>query len=49
MRNPLFGFVTIAALALGVFAAPVDGVADDRKVWKVGILWHGRIRSLWRP
>jgi len=40
MRNPLFGFVTIAALALGVFAAPVDGVADDRKVWKVGILWH---------
>ena len=39
MRNPLFGFVTIAALALSLFAAPVDA-ADDREVWKVGILWH---------
>jgi putative ABC transport system substrate-binding protein len=39
MRNPLFGLVTIAALALSLFAAPVDA-ADDRKVWKVGILWH---------
>jgi putative ABC transport system substrate-binding protein len=39
MRNPLFGLVTIAALALSLVAAPVDA-ADDRKVWKVGILWH---------
>src|SRR3954462_13382952 len=40
MRNPLFGPVALGALALGLLATPIDAAADDRKVWKVGILWH---------
>jgi putative tryptophan/tyrosine transport system substrate-binding protein len=40
MRNSLFGFVTLATLVAGALGSPVDAAPDDRKVWKVGLLWH---------
>lgn len=39
MRNPVFGLVMALAVATG-FLAPPANAADERKIWKVGILWH---------
>jgi putative ABC transport system substrate-binding protein len=40
MRNPLFGIITAAAIAAGLLASHTGALADERKVSKVGILWH---------
>jgi putative tryptophan/tyrosine transport system substrate-binding protein len=40
MRNFLLGFVTLLTLSAGVLGRLADAGADDKKVWKVGILWH---------
>jgi putative ABC transport system substrate-binding protein len=40
MRNSLFGIITAVVVAAGFLALPAGAVANERKVWKVGILWH---------
>ena len=40
MRNPLFGLITVATVAAGFLVPPTGAAADERKIWKVGILWH---------
>jgi putative ABC transport system substrate-binding protein len=41
MRSRFFGFVTLATLiALALPASSANAAPDEKKIWKVGILWH---------
>src|ERR1700733_10047252 len=40
MRTRSFGIFALAVLTLGVLFSSSATRADEKKIWKVGILWH---------